>query len=455
MTKKKTNYEIDMCNGPILSKMLKFAIPLMLSGILQLLFNAADIVVVGRFAGDNSLAAVGSNTSLISLLTNLFMGLSIGANVLAARYYGAKNEEELNKTVHTAMLLSVISGIILTIVGAFAARVILIWMQTPAEVLDLAVVYLRIYFLGMTATMIYDFASAVLRAKGDTKRPLFYLMCGGVVNVILNLIFVIQFHMDVAGVAIATVVSQFLSATFVVRCLLHEEGGMRLELKKLHIYKDKFIQIIQIGLPAGFQGMLFSLSNVVIQSSVNTFGATIVAGNSAANNIEGFVYCAMNAFYQATISFTSQNMGAGNIKRIRKILLSGQFCVVIVGLILGNAAYLCATPLLRIYSSSKEVIRAGIVRLSIISTTYVLCGMMDVMVGALRGIGYSVMPMIVSLIGACGFRLLWISTVFQMERFHTIQVVYYSYPISWIITFIVHVICFHWAMKKLYRRKGI
>lgn len=455
VAKKNTTYEIDMCNGPILSKMLRFSIPLMCSGILQLLFNAADIVVVGKFSGDNSLAAVGSNTSLISLMTNLFLGLSIGANVLAARYFGAKNKEELNKTVHTAMLLSIISGVILTVVGVFGARIILIWMKTPKEVLDLAVVYLRIYFLGMTATMIYDFGSALLRAIGDTKRPLFYLFGSGIVNVILNLIFVILFHMDVAGVAIATVISQCISAGLVVRCLIREKDGMHLELKKLHIYKEKLVQIMEIGLPAGFQGTLFSLSNVVIQSSVNTFGATIVAGNSAAANIEGFVYVAMNAFYQATISFTSQNMGAGNIKRIRKILFTGQLCVIVVGIILGNAVYLFGSPLLRIYSSSEDVIRAGLLRLSIISTTYVLCGMMDVMVGALRGIGYSIMPMIVSLIGACGLRLLWLATIFQIDRFHTITVIYLSYPISWLITFLIHVICFHWAIKKLYRKNGL
>ena len=445
---KNKKYEIDMCSGAILPKMLKFSIPLMCSSILQLLFNAADIVVVGRFAGDNSLAAVGSTSSLINLLTNLFIGLSIGGNVLAARYYGAKNEDDLSKTVHTSMLLSVISGLILTIVGLLGARTILTWMKTPPEVLNLAVLYLRIYFLGMTATMIYNFGSAILRAVGDTRRPLYYLSISGIVNVVLNMFFVIVFHMDVAGVAIATVISQCISAFLVVRCMIHEEGGIRLDFKQLHIYKDKLVQIFKIGLPAGFQGILFSLSNVVIQSSVNTFGSTIVAGNSAANNLEGFVYVGMNAFYQATLSFTSQNVGAGNVKRIRKILITGLLCVAVVGTLLGNATYFAGSTLLSLYSTSPQVIKAGLLRLSILASTYALCGMMDVMVGGLRGIGYSVMPMIVSLIGACGLRLLWISTIFQIEKFHTVRVIYFSYPISWLVTFLIHVICYRLVIKK-------
>ena len=296
--------------------MLIFTIPLMCSSILQLLFNAADIVVVGRFAGDNSLAAVGSNTALINLLTNLFVGLSIGANVAAARFYGAKQDGEVKKTVHTAMLLSIFSGIILTVIGVIGARQILIWMQTPSEVLELAVLYLRIYFVGMTGTMIYNFGSALLRAVGDTKRPLYYLFGAGCVNIVLNLLFVICFHMDVAGVALATVISEAISALLVLRCMIKEKGSIHLELRELHIYPDKFVQILKVGLPAGFQGIVFALSNVVIQSSINLFGATVVAGNSAAANIEGFVYMAMNSFYQATISFTSQNFGAGKQERI-------------------------------------------------------------------------------------------------------------------------------------------
>lgn len=450
--KKETNYEMDMCSGSILKKMLIFAVPLMCSSILQLLFNAADIVVVGRFAGDNSLAAVGSNTALINLLTNLFIGLSIGANVMVARYYGAKQHKDLKETVHTAMMLSVYSGVILTVIGVAGARQILEWMQTPEELLGLAVVYLRIYFVGMTATMIYNFGSAILRAVGDTKRPLYYLFAAGIVNVVLNLFFVIVLHMDVAGVALATVISQCISAFLVVRCMMKEPGGIRLELRQLHVDRDKFKRILQIGLPAGFQGIIFSLSNVVIQSSVNTFGPVVVAGNSAAANIEGFVYVSMNAFHQATISFTSQNLGAGQYRRINRILFTAQFCVAVVGLVLGNAAVLFGRPLLGIYSGSPEVLDAGMYRLNVISRTYALCGMMDVMVGALRGLGYSVMPMIVSLIGACGLRLIWLATMFQMEAFHTVTMVYLSYPISWLITFAAHVICYIFIKRRLNRR---
>lgn len=447
--KKEKNYTMDMCNGPILKKMLMFSIPLMCSSILQLLFNAADIVVVGRFAGDNSLAAVGSNGSLINLLTNLFIGLSIGASVLVSKYYGAKQEQELSDTVHTAMLLSIYSGIFLTIIGIAGARTILTWMQTPEEVLDLAVLYLRIYFLGMTPTMVYNFGSAILRAVGDTKRPLYFLMFTGIINVVLNLFFVIVFHMDVAGVAAATAISQCISSVLVVRCMLKESGGIKLIPAKLKLHRDKLIKILQIGLPAGFQGIVFSLSNVVIQSSVNSFGKVIVAGNSAAANIEGFVYVSMNAFYQATLSFTSQNVGARKYNRLTRILLIGELCAVIAGTILGRLAYAFGPTLLGIYSTSESVIEAGMLRLGVICVMYALCGMMDVMVGALRGIGYSIMPMIVSLIGACGVRLLWLATIFKIEQYHSPTVIYLSYPVSWILTFATHVICYLIVRRKL------
>ncbi|MBP3569356.1 MAG: MATE family efflux transporter [Lachnospiraceae bacterium] len=452
--REKKKYEIDMCNGPILKKMLLFAVPLMLSSILQLLFNAADIVVVGRFAGDDSLAAVGSTSSLINLLTNLFIGLSVGANVLVARYFGAKKEGELKETVHTAMTLSILGGIILTVVGIVGAPVILSWMQTPPEVLSLAVVYLRVYFVGMTAMMVYNFGSSILRAVGDTKRPLYFLTIAGIVNVALNLIFVIVFHWGVFGVGLATTISQVISATFVLRCLMREQGGIKLDIKCLGISRGKLLQIMQIGLPAGFQGMLFSLSNVVIQSSVNSFGATVVAGNSAASNIEGFVYVGMNAFYQAAISFMGQNVGAGKYNRVNKILLAAETSVIVIGLILGNLVVLFAEPLLSLYTDSQAVVEAGIVRLNIICTIYFLCGIMDVMVGALRGLGYSIAPMIVSLLGACVFRLIWIATVFQVERFHTIETVYVSYPISWTLTFLAHFVTFMIVRRRLKKRWG-
>jgi putative MATE family efflux protein len=453
--KKARRYEMDMCSGSILKKMLLFALPLMCSSILQLLFNAADIVVVGRFAGDNSLAAVGSNSALISLMTNLFVGLSVGANVTAGHYYGAKQEGELSQNVHTAMLLSLISGIVLTLAGLLGARQILIWMQTPQEVLGLASLYLRIYFLGMTAVMVYNFGASLLRAVGDTQRPLYFLMLAGVVNVVLNLIFVIGLKMDVAGVALATVISQCISAALVVRCLLGEEGGIHLILGELHIHQDKLGRILQVGLPAGFQGMVFSLSNVLIQSAVNGFGSVVVAGSSASGNIESFVYFAMNAFYQATLSFTSQNMGAGNFARIRRSLLAGQFCVVITGMVLGGVVVLLGDKLLGIYTPSPAVIEAGLRRLRIIASTYAVCGMMDVMVGVLRGVGHSVLPMVVSLVGACGVRVLWLATIFRIERFHNIDVVYWSYPVSWLVTLAAHVACYLWVCRRLRIRHGI
>ena len=446
-----TGYEIDMCSGAILPKMLRFAVPLMCSSVLQLLFNAADVIVVGRWAGDNSLAAVGSNTSLINLLVNLFIGLSVGANILAARCYGAGDKEGLRQTVHTSILLSLLSGVVLAIVGALGASTILGWMQSPEAVRGLAAVYLRIYFLGMPATMVYNFGAALLRAVGDTRRPLYYLCTAGIVNVVLNLFFVIVCRLDVAGVAIATVISQVISAALILRCLIREQGGIHLELRQLHIWPNRLKQILQVGLPAGFQGVLFALSNVVIQSSVNSFQETVVAGNAAAANIESFVYAAMNAFYQANISFSSQNYGAGQYNRLRPILLRAQGCVIATGVLLGGLAVLFGRQLLSIYTDSPDVIDVGLERLAIVCGTYAICGMMDVMVGSLRGLGYSIMPMIVSLLGACVLRLIWIATIFQLPQFHTPETIYWSYPFSWIITFLAHVGCYLWAMRRLQR----
>ncbi len=450
--KMKKKYEMDMCSGSVLQKMLLFALPLMCSGVLQLLFNAADIIVVGRYAGDNSLAAVGANTALINLFTNLFIGLSVGANVIAAQEFGAKKDTELQKTVHTSMLLGLYSGILLAVLGICLTGRILVLMQTPGEILGLASLYLKIFFLGMPASMVYNFGSALLRSVGDTRRPLYYLLTAGVINVILNLIFVISLQMDVAGVALATIISQYISAVLVVRCLMLEKSAIQLKMSEVQFDFKKFRSILQIGLPAGFQGIVFSLSNVVIQSSVNLFGEIVVAGNSAASNLEGFVYIAMNSFYQAALSFTSQNYGAGKRDRIRRILFCAEGCVIVTGLSLGWLSYLFGESLLRIYSSNVQVIEAGMVRMAIIMTTYALCGMMDVMVGMLRGLGYSFMPMVVSLIGACGLRLVWIATVFRIPSFHTVSTVYLSYPITWIITFLVHVICYYIVARKAIAR---
>ena len=446
---KKKSYEMDMCNGSILQKMLIFAIPLMFSSILQLLFNAADVIVVGRFAGDNALAAVGSTGSLSNLFVNFFMGLSIGANVLVARFYGAKQESQLKETVHTAITISLVSGVILAIIGVFAAPVILKWMDAPAEVLPLAAIYLRVYFLGMPAMMLYNFGAAILRSVGDTKRPLIYLAIAGVINVTFNLIFVVAFHWSVFGVALATTISQIVSALLVLRTLMKEESSIRVDLRALRLNKDKLMKIIQIGLPAGIQSVLFSFSNVLIQSSINSFGATVVAANSAAANIEGFVYVSMNAFYQANLSFTSQNYGAGHYKRIDRILITAQGCVITTGFILGWMTYLFGTQLLSLYTTSESVVKEGMIRLGYICLTYALCGFMDVTVGSLRGLGRTIFPMIVSLIGSCALRVVWLQTIFQMEAFHKIETVYIIYPISWVITGLTHLVTYLFVRKKI------
>ncbi len=435
-------YQMDMCEGAILPKMISFSLPLMFSSVLQLLFNAADIIVVGRFVGENSLAAVGSTSSLVNLMVNLFIGISIGANVTAARYYGAKQYDHLRETVHTSMMLGVISGVLMTFIGFLCSEQALSLMGTPPEVLPLAAKYLKIYFLGMTANMVYNFGSALLRAAGDTKRPLYFLLVSGVLNVILNLIFVIRFKMDVAGVALATVISQVLSAVLIVDCLIREQGEFRFEPSQMRIHYSKLRTILAIGIPAGFQGVLFSLSNVVIQSSINKFGSIVVAGNSAAMNIEGFVYVSMNAFYQSSISFVSQNFGAGKYDRIDKSVLTAELCVTITGIVLGLLTIMFSRQLLAIYSPKDAVISAGVQRMKIIMTTYCLCGMMDVMVGALRGVGHSTLPMIVSFIGVCVFRLVWIFTVFRIPQFHIAETVYVSYPISWFVAFTANMICF-------------
>ncbi len=443
-----------MCQGPILSGMLKFAIPLMLSSILQLLFNAADVAVVGKFAGEVSLGAVGCTGSLINLITNLFIGLSVGANVMAARHYGGRQAEELDNSVHTSMLVAIIAGIVLTIIGVLFTEPILRLMDTPETQLPLAALYLRIYFCGMIASMIYNFGSAILRALGDTKRPMYYLSAAGVINVGLNLLFVIVFKMDVAGVALATVISQCISAFLVVRCMCREQT-IALNLKRLRIDKKELKGIVQIGIPAGLQGCIFALSNVVIQSSINGFGETTVSGSAACSNLEGFVYVSMNAFHHATLTFMSQNYGAGRFDRMKKIMICGLVCVCITGLVLGNLEILCGPVLFRVYTNSEAVIAEGMKRMVIIDVLYCLCGMMDVMVGVLRGIGYSIMPMIVSLCGACGIRLIWIATVFKIPEYHNIETVYISYPISWFITFGAHLLCYFIVRRKVFGKKKV
>ncbi len=437
---------MDMIHGPLAGKLLLFAIPLMLSSMLQLLFNAADIVVVGRFAGKEALAAVGSNTALINLVTNLFIGLSVGANVVIANYLGAGKKEEICKTLHTGIVMAFMAGFFVLVVGIIFAKQFLIWMVCPQDVIRLSTIYLRIFFLGMPAMMVYNFGSAMMRAFGDTRRPLYYLFVSGILNVILNLILVIVFSMSVAGVAIATVVSQYMSAGLVIRCMMREKGEMHLSLRKLRLDRATARKIIGIGLPAGFQGTVFSLSNVVIQSSINSFGSVVIAGSAAASNVEGFVYMAMNAFHQTAITFAGQNYGARDIGRVKRVMGLCLLYVTITGLLLGQAVVFFATPLLHIYSQDMAVIVAGIVRMKYVCSLYFLCGVMDVLVGILRGMGRAVMPMIVSILGACGLRLVWIATVFVHIR--KPEILYLSYPVSWTITLSVHFICLFYLLKK-------
>ena len=449
--KKGQGYQIDMIHGPLAGKLLVFAIPLMLSSILQLLFNAADVIVVGRWSGKEALAAVGSNTSLINLMVNLFVGFSVGTNVVVARDLGAGREEDVRDSVHTSIALSLVSGVVLMGLGLLLSRQMLELMGSPEDVIGLAAVYLRIYFCGMPGNMLYNFGAAILRAQGDTKRPLYFLTAAGIINVILNLVFVIVFHMDVAGVALATIISQYVSAILVLLTLMRDKGPLRVDLRALRLDMKVVRRILQVGLPAGFQGMVFSISNVVIQSSINSFGSTVVAGSAASSNIEGFVYAGMNAFYQTALTFTSQNYGACECKRVDRIMGLCLLYSGLIGLVLGNLAYLFGYPLGSIYApGQEEVIAQAVDRLSICCTTYFLCGLMDTQVGVLRGIGYSVVPMIVSLVGSCALRLLWVATIFQLNR--TPEMLYLSYPVSWAITAATHFVFFLFIRKRAYAK---
>ena len=444
------SYEIDMCSGPLLSRILLFAIPLICSGVLQLVFNATDIIVVGRFVSSNAMAAVGSTSSLINLLVNFFIGISVGANVLVARFRGANDFDDAQETVQTALITAVAGGFVLIALGILLARPMLVWMATPDEVIGQAVLYMRVYFIGMPATMLYNFGAAILRAVGDTRRPLYFLTLAGLVNVAGDLLFVLVLDMGVAGVAVATVISQIISATLIVLCLMRQDGMCNVNLRRMRFHRDKFLRIMQVGLPAGLQSVIFNISNVLIQSSINSFGATVVAGNTAASNIEGFVYTSMNALYQTSLSFTSQNLGARQFGRIDKILVRCLALVFVIGLVLGNGAHLLGQTLLGIYTGEPEVIAYGMMRLGVVSVTYCLCGMMDVVAGSVRGLGYSILPMLVSLVGACVFRIIWIFTVFQWQ--HTLFSLYISYPISWALTICAHLGCYFAVRRRVFPR---
>ncbi len=439
--------EVTLTEGPILKNVLLFAVPVILSSILQLLFNAADMVVVGKFAGEAHLAAVGSSGAAINLIVNLCIGLSIGANVTVARRVGEKNEKGVRRAVHTAMLLSIIGGLLAGLLLFVCVKPLLFILQTPAEVFGGAAAYLRAYAVGVPASIIYNFGTAILRAKGDTARPLYFLTVAGVVNVLLNLFFVIVCKRGAVGVGIATAASQYVAAAFVVLCMAREEGAMRLRARDLRIHKQELISILSVGLPSGVQSSLFSLSNLLIQSSVNSFNSTaIVAGSAAAANVEGFVWASMNAFYQTMLTLAGQNMGARNLKRIDKGLGVCCGCVTITGMVLGGLVLLFRQTLLSFYSSEAEVIAYGSLRFMFVVLPYFICGLMDTLMGAVRGLGHSVLPMCVSLLGACAFRIVWIFTVFA--HFRTLPSLFLSYPISWILTGSAHLISYILMRKK-------
>ena len=435
-----------MCNGSILDKLISFSIPLMLSGILQLLFNAVDIIVVGRFTGSEALAAVGSTTALINVFVNFFIGISLGSNVLAARFFAAGKDKEMSETVHTAITLALISGVGMGIIGVLAAKGALMLMDTPDNVLNLSTLYMRIYFVGMPFFMLYNYGAAILRAVGDTKRPLLFLIISGSVNVVLNLIFVIRFHMGVAGVAIATVISQAISCVLVLRCLYRTESSYQLRFSRLGM-KAKYVkQIFQVGVPAGIQSTIINFSNVLLQSSVNSFGSVAMAGYTAANNILGFLYVSINSVTQACMSLTSQNYAVRRFKRMDKILLECLGLTVAVSLVFGGGSYLFGSELMHIYTKSADVVACGVDIMLYTTVTYFLCGMMDLFPGALRGMGHSAVPMILSVIGTGGTRIVWIYLVFPYHR--ALDFLFISYPVSWLLTIIMQVICFYFVRKK-------
>ncbi len=444
------NYEMDMTEGPLLNKIVRFSLPVVLMGLLQFLYSAADMIVAGKFAGSEALAAVGSTGSMINLIIALFLGISVGVSVSVAQHFGAREYDAVGKTVHTAILIALIGGAGLGVFGFFMSRTFLVWMDSPADVIDQAATYMRIYFLGLPMLMLYNFGASVLRAVGDTKRPLYYLIIASVIHIGLNLLLVIRFRMGVAGVALATVVSEALSAALVLNCLIHTPGPCRLDLKKLAIDWGKLGEMMRIGLPAGVQSSLFSVSNVLIQSSINSFGSIAMAGNSAASNLENFIYISMASVSQSALTFVSQNVGA---KKYERIGASVRYCnalVFAVAALTGIVIILFRNGLLSLYNANPEVVAYGGIRLLIIGPAYFICGFMEVYTGGLRGMGRSLTPMLVSVFGACVLRIIWLATVFQ--AFHTTASIYISYPVSWTVTMVVQMICFNAVKKKIARQ---
>lgn len=439
-----------MREGPILKSVIVYTVPIILTGLLQLLFNAADLIVVGWFSGSDSVAAVGATGALTNLIINLFIGLSVGAGVAVAQGLGAGNGKQTSEAVHTAVPVAVISGIFLTVIGVLFSRNFLELMGTPdGKLLRLASVYMQIYFAGMTFSMLYNFGSAILRAAGDTRSPLIFLTVAGVLNVILNIVFVALFKLDVAGVALATSISQAVSAILVLLALMKRQDACRFEFKKMHIYKNALLRMVKIGVPAGLQGSLFSISNVLIQSSVNSFGAAHMSGSAAASSIEGFCYVTMNSFHQTALNFCGQNYGAGDFKRVKRITWVCLMTVAVAGFVVGNLSYIFGRELLKIYiTDSPEAINYGMERLKFMVVPYFLCGIMDTTTGSMRGIGSSVIPMIITVVGVCVMRIVWIYTVFALPQYHTFSGLFISYPISWLLTFAALFISFTVVMRR-------
>ncbi len=447
------SYEVDMCSGPIFPSLLKIALPLVLSNMLQYMFNATNIMVVGTFAGDNSMAAIGATTSLISLITNLFLGLSTGVNIIAAKYYGAQDLQGVRNTVDTSVLLSFLCGGAFTILSILGAPWALRITHCPSNAFDLAVVYLRVYSLSTISITVYNFGSALLRSQGDSRRPLYFLLAAGLMNLLLNLLFVGVLHWNVAGVALATVLSQTTAALLVLRCLVGDAGPLHLEPRQARFHRRELLQILLVGLPEAIQSTLFSLSNVFIQASINSFGEVTVAGNSAAESLENFIYAADVAFVQAGTAFVSQNYGAGNRKRIQRSIFLSVFCTIVFQMALALLALGFGPYLLRLFSPTEEVIAAGMRRMQVIFLFEPFCGIMDCLATFLRSMGHNFVPTVVTLVGSCALRIVWLATVFQIPAYHTIEVVYLSYPVTWIITSAAHTICLVFALRRL-RRMG-
>lgn len=438
-----------MLHGPLLGSIIRYSIPIILTSLLQLFFNAADLVVVGRFCGSISIGAVGATGSLTGLMVNFFLGFSLGSGVSVAHSIGGREDEVTHRTVHTAIPLAVVCGAFLTVIGVGFSETLLKWMATPENVLPLSAMYMKIYFSGMIFNILYNVCASILRAAGDTKSPLIFLLISGVLNVVLNIIFVTVFHMDVAGVAWATVISQAVSAILVTIALMRRTDACKLVLSKIRLYKPQLLKIIRLGLPAGIQNSLFAISNVLIQSYINSFGDVFVAGNAAAGNIEGFIYVSMLAFYQAAVNFVGQNVGAHQYGRVKKILGTCIGCVACVGLVMGVSAWLFGRQLLPIYiTDSPQAIEYGLVRLSFIALPYFICGIMDVSTGALRGMGYSFVPMLVSVLGVCVVRIGWLMTIFQIPQYHTPECLYLSYIVSWTVTLIAQISIFFIVYRK-------